>query len=80
MLLLIEYDIQMIKQAQRRTTTETTAFILVFCYNDQFSFHLKTRFVCETKTGHYSESLIMKAMVSVAARRCAFLSYGYNIQ
>jgi len=27
MLLLIEYNIQMIKQVQRRTATETTAFI-----------------------------------------------------
>ena len=40
----------------------------------------KKRFVCETKIGHYSETLIMKAMVSVAARRCAFLSIEYYSQ
>ena len=37
-------------------------------------------FVCETKIGHYSETHITKAMVSVAARRCAFLSIEYYIQ
>ena len=36
MLLLIEYNIQMMKQAQHRTATETTIFILVFSYNGQF--------------------------------------------
>ena len=36
--------------------------------------------LCETKIGHYSETLIMKAMVSVAARRCAILSSEYHIQ
>jgi len=30
---------------QAQTPTETTIFILVFCYNDQFSFNLKTRFL-----------------------------------
>ena len=41
MLLLFEYDTQMIKQAQRRNATDT-AFLLVFCYNNQFLFHFKT--------------------------------------
>ena len=38
---------------------------------------LKKSFVCETKIGHYSETL---AMISAAARRCAFLSIEYYIQ
>ena len=37
------YIIQM-KQAQHRAVTETTAFIGVFHYNDQCSFHLETDF------------------------------------
>ena len=47
MVLLIEYDIQMIKQTQHRTAMETTTFILVFCYDDQFSFQLKHVFHIE---------------------------------
>ena len=47
---LTEYNIHMIKQAQLWTATETTAFILLFCYNDQFSFHLKERFFDITLT------------------------------
>ena len=43
-------------------------------------YYVKKYFVCETKTGHYSEILIMKAGVSIAARRCAFLSIEYYIQ
>ena len=35
-------------------------------------FYVKKRFLLETKNGHYSETLIMKAAVSTAARRCAF--------
>ena len=38
LLLLIEYNIQMIKQAQRRAATETIA---VLRYKDQFSCHLE---------------------------------------
>ena len=41
---------------------------------------LKKSSVCETKIGHYSETLIMRAMVSVAARRFDFLSIEYYIQ
>ena len=41
---------------------------------------LEKRFLCETKIDHYRETLIMEVMVSVAARRCDFLSIEYYIQ
>ena len=43
------YIIQM-KQAQHRAVTETTAFIGVFHYNDQCSFHLENDFLDEFET------------------------------
>ena len=44
-------------------------------------FYVKKRFVCETKIGHYSQTLIIKAVVSVTARRCAYfiISILYSI-
>ena len=45
-----------------------------------FNFMSKPFSLCEAKIGHNSETLTMKAVVSVAARRCAILSSEYYIQ